>query len=122
MTTAIILLILFLLFLLWPRIMRALRPVIHRWMARRMENFIRKAAGMPQIEQRHNERQNARHAYRTYGKGEPIIPKEYAEDVEFTETVRYSSDKDVASDGTRRASERTSAETQVSDAEWEEIR
>lgn len=112
--------------------MRALRPVIHRWMARRMENFIRKAAGMPprdknerrreQREQRHNERQNTRHAYRTYGKGEPIIPKEYAEDVEFTETVRYSSDKDVASDGTRRASERTSAETQVSDAEWEEIR
>ena len=45
MTTAIILLILFLLFLLWPRIMRALRPVIHRWMARRMENFIRKPQG-----------------------------------------------------------------------------
>lgn len=50
----------------------------------------------------------------------PIIPKEYAEDVEFTETVSYSSDREVAPDSPRPDDIRE--EPQVSDAEWEEIR
>ena len=50
-----------------------------------------------------------------------IIPKEYAEDVEFVETKDYSSDtiETVADNGQRRERYR---ESQVSDVEWEEIK
>lgn len=128
MTSAIIILIILLIILFWPRISRALREAIHRWMARRMENFIRNAAGMPPREEKETkrgqrrQRQDQRQRSRTYGMKTdgPIIPREYAEDVEFTETVSYSSDREVAPDSPRPDDIRE--EPQVSDAEWEEIR
>jgi len=52
----------------------------------------------------------------------PIIPKEYAEDVEFVETIDYS-ETEIRTDGKPgRASSSSYQESQVSDAEWEEIK
>ncbi len=134
MTVFVILLIFLLLFLLWPRIIAWLRPHIQAWMLRRIEKHIRRAAGIPDEEPRDRRRSRktdagnntdngySRHAPQHSG---PIIPREYAEDVEYTETIDYSSDTTVAPDGTRREHSRVRVEThesQVSDAEWEEIK
>jgi len=124
--------------------------MIKRWMARfmanRAEDFIRNAAGMPPRPGSRKARQHARHAANssgsdnggyTYGgtrsssrrrsgtggrKNGPIIPKEYAEDVEFVETIDYS-ETEIRTDGKPgRASSSSYQESQVSDAEWEEIK
>ena len=49
------------------------------------------------------------------------IPKEYAEDVEFTETVEYSSDRSINPGATKKHQTSVRMESQVSDAEWEEV-
>ena len=110
MTVFVILLIFLLLFLLWPRIIAWLRPHIQAWMLRRIEKHIRRAAGIPDEEPRGHRRSRktdagnntdngySRHAPQQSG---PIIPREYAEDVEYTETIDYSSDTTVAPDGSR---------------------
>ncbi len=56
-----------------------------------------------------------------YGGRKPIIPPEYAQDVEYTETRTYSSDTiiDKDKDG---GHTRLQAESQVSDVEWVEIK
>lgn len=59
---------------------------------------------------------------------EPIIPKEYAQDVEFTESHTYSSDiniNETSADGSKthtHIKQEITVESQVSDAEWEEIK
>lgn len=126
MSAAVTLVIIIALFLLWPRIIRWLRPVIQRWMMRRVENYVRKAAGMPPRQEARKKRsprpadsQPWQRAERPAPMREPhLIPPEYAEDVEFTETVEYSSDRNIASDA---PGKRVRNENQVSDAEWEEI-
>ena len=50
----------------------------------------------------------------------PIIPKEYAEDVEFVETIDYSETVIAASD--RKGNTTVYHESQVTDVEWEEIK
>ena len=55
---------------------------------------------------------------RGYSSG-PLIPKEYAVDVEYTEIRSYSSEETIASDG---KSVRYAVESQVSDAEIIEIK
>lgn len=123
---------------------------IKRWlagfMARRTEDYIRKATGMPprpgsrEARRQQREEQKAqnqrssqgassyydgrssrsRRSTRSYG-NEPLIPKEYAEDVEFTETISYSETTIgvAASDGRNTT---VYHESQVSDVEWEEIK
>lgn len=137
MTTAIILILLLVLFMLWSRIMSWLQPYIQRWMARRIEKFVRNAAGMPpppKQKKSRARRENAGHSapqgdayrsragYRDRQDDEPVIPREYAEDVEFTETVDYSEDRFTDRDGREHTSTRIRTESQVSDAEWEEIK
>ncbi|MCM1489617.1 MAG: hypothetical protein NC095_02140 [Muribaculum sp.] len=109
-----------------PYLWRAIRPYIYRWMQRRTEDYIRNAMGMPP---RGKQKTNSRHSgdssetrsksrtksYRKYG--EPVIPKEYAEDVEFTEIKTYSEQQIIA--GEEGIS--YSNESQVSDAEIIEI-
>lgn len=51
--------------------------------------------------------------------GGPVIPKEYAEDVEFTEIRSYSEESVIAGDG---GEVRYASESQVSDAEILEIK
>lgn len=129
----IFLVIVIIIALFWPAISRWLRSL----MARRAEDFIRRATGMPPRPGSREERrqQRARSASsgsdsRTdYGRRqqrrrpanrEPLIPKEYAEDVEFTETISYS--ETVIVGETRETHEKPRRqESQVSDAEWTDL-
>ncbi len=133
MTVAVILIIFLVLFLLWPSIVRLLRPMIQRWMLRRVENVMRRATGIPprDTERKKSTKRKSRQKNPDWQKSassssghqkEPIIPREYAVDVEFTETVSYSAEETIGPDGhhTERVSFRR--ETQVSDVEWEEIK
>lgn len=122
----------------WPWISRWLR----QFLANRTEDYLRKATGMPprpgSREDKRRQR-STRQAYassdnadesstysrrtrrqssRRTGRGEPIIPREYAEDVEFVETKSFS--ETVIGDS--RSHVRQYHESQVSDAEWVEIR
>lgn len=128
------LIIFLLILLLWPTIMKWIRA----YMARRAEDFIRNATGMPprpgsRQERKQRERaQTASDSGSRYGRrarksgwsmspDEPIIPKEYAEDVEFVETKDYSETTvgDIDGDGHTRVRYH---ESQVTDVEWEEIK
>lgn len=135
MTVFVVLLIFLLLFLLWPRIIAWLRPHIQAWMLRRIRKHIFRAAGIPDDEPKGRGRkkqrgqQEFRQAGPNYGpdpyRDEPIIPREYAEDVEFTEAIDYSTETTIDPDGTEHTRSRIHTETresQVSDAEWEEIK
>lgn len=133
MLTFLILLIIFFLCL----------PLIRRWFAgfmrRRAEDFLRRQMGMPprpgSREERRRQREDNgdrtyanqhRSRYRHQSSG-PIIPREYAEDVEFVEYKDYSGTTVVSgtpdpSDGKRGRKETFKVESQVSDVEWEEIK
>lgn len=111
---------------------------VRAYMARRAEDFIRKATGMPprpgsREERKQRERtQTYSDSGNRYGRksrksrwsmspDEPIIPKEYAEDVEFVETKDYSETTvgDIDSEGRTHVRYH---ESQVTDVEWEEIK
>lgn len=63
---------------------------------------------------------NRRNPYGNSGTGnEPLIPKEYAEDVEFIETKDYSSTESRINSNVKQESFH---ESQISDAEWTEIK
>lgn len=125
-------------------------PMISKWMqgflARRTEDYLRKATGMPPRpgsreakRQARQQQQQTSNAYsssssrrsgsrsrnrqssssRSYSSHEPLIPKEYAEDVEFVETISYS-ETSIGPDYT--GSRTVYHESQVSDAEWVEIK
>ena len=124
---AIFLIICIVLFLLWPNIKKWLA----RYMARKTEDFLRSATGMPP-----RDKSRARSSSRDDRGGEafygragggrnekrkksasdgPIIPREYAEDVEFVESVEYSQTtiREALADG----SQRLYTESQVRDVE-----
>lgn len=112
-----------------PYIWRLLRPYFLRWMQRRAENYFRKAMGMPPRGKNQTNRENYRqstnsssgyHRYSSRRKtdSESVIPKEYAEDVEFTEVRSYSEEHTIADGGTVAYK----SESQVSDAEIIEIK
>lgn len=129
----IALIVILIILLMWPTIMKW----ISRFMARRAEDYLRKATGMPprpgsrqakkEARQRANAANQQRRAYgrqyanQDYDPDGPIIPREYAEDVEFVETKNYSETNigTVDSDGRRHVRYH---ESQVSDVEWEEIK
>ena len=134
---AILILIVLFIWLVWPYISRWLR----RKAAERTEDFIRQATGMPprpgsrRAKKQEKEQSRERHGHSPYdGYGadaysyrernnthtdEPLIPKEYAEDVEYVETREYSHEtlrrETVSGKGCYK-------ESQVSDAEWVEIK
>ncbi|MDE6695581.1 MAG: hypothetical protein K2K25_01750 [Muribaculaceae bacterium] len=123
------LLILILIFIGVPMLWRWLKPYFFRWMQRRTEDYVRNAMGMPPRD-KSKKQSSGRQSYsssgtygsrsrsRSYSSG-PLIPKEYAVDVEYTEIRSYSSEETIASDGKR---VRYSVESQVSDAEIIDIR
>ena len=112
-------------------------PMISRWLKRKAvekaEDYMRSSMGMPPRDKRRKAERGARYGDedRYYSRSHtqskerndrerrPIIPKEYAEDVEFTETKDYSS----------REKEKTTSdkienyhESQISDVEWTEVK
>ena len=120
------LLILFLLIIGVPYLWRWLKPYFYRWAQRRTEDYIRSAMGMPPRDKSGSRRRQSPPPPPPYGRSSrgyadegPIIPKEYAEDVEWTEVRSYSEETRIASDG---KSARVITESQVSDAEIIEIR
>ena len=110
-------------------------PLISRWLRRkameRTEDYLRRSMGMPPRDKkgRKSGRESAGgDGY--YGRGRrnpfgekswregPIIPKEYAEDVEFTETIDYS-EKEYRH---TKEGDKIYHESQISDAEYIEIK
>lgn len=133
----IFLIIVILLIICWPSISRWLR----RFLANRTEDYLRKATGMPPRPGSREERRRRRnsgyegtadggYSSSTHtsssrrrraperGYGGPIIPPEYAEDVEFVETKNFS--ETTIGDTGKRAS--GYHESQVSDVEWVEVK
>lgn len=121
------LLILLLLFIGLPYLWRWLKPYFYRWMQRRTEDYVRRAMGMPPRDKSRSRRGQSGRSYGATSSGRqqhhpssgPIIPKEYAVDVEYTEIRSYSSEEEIASDGKNVS---YTVESQVSDAEIIEIR
>ncbi len=129
------LLIFRLIFLGVPLLWKWLKPYFFRWMQHRTEDYVRRQMGMPPRDKSKKSRSEGRSqaysssggynsgpAYRKRGRyysSGPLIPKEYAVDVEYTEIRSYSSEETIASDG---QSVRYTVESQVSDAEIIEIR
>lgn len=112
-------------------------PVISRWLKRkameRAEDYMRASMGLPPREKKkrkekvskespRNEyfyQRQRRNPFQSSQRGdEPLIPKEYAEDVEFVETKDYSSTETR----TRSQKRETYHESQISDAEFTEIK
>jgi len=116
--------------------------------SRRAEDYIRRHMGMPprpgSREEKRQRRQTERSARadrsegygyagsreRAYGSHDDgsVIPREYAEDVEFTEYKDFSEETEVTGTESgmgrfrrRHKTEEIPVENQVSDAEWEEI-
>lgn len=143
----ILLIIILLVILLWPYIGRWVAPVVERWMIRRFEDQMRRMAGMPTRKEESKMRKEAKKragnrrqtsegewdAFRdrrsSYERGaakgrshEPIIPKEYAEDVEFVEIKSYSEETVVSVDKAPEGDEHIMIESQVEDAEYVEIK
>lgn len=128
------LLVIILLCFIGPWLYRLLLPVITRWAVRRMTRHFARQAGIgPDETPGHGKRrkttarsyrqEEARNAHPHSG---PIIPKEYAEDVEFVEIREYASSQTVIegspSSGAKRRKGTVKSESQVSDAEIIEIR
>ena len=125
----ILILIVIFFWLVWPAISRWLR----RKAMEKAEDYLRSSMGMPPRDKkkrkagaqspyddegyygrtRTNSSQHSSHRHEG-----PIIPKEYAEDVEFTETIDYS-EKEYHIDPKGRE---TYHESQISDAEYIEIK
>lgn len=129
------LLILILIFIGVPLLWRWLKPYIFRWAQHRTEDYVRRRMGMPprdRSDSSSRQRQSysssgeySGEGYSSYSNGNrsrrqryyssgPLIPKEYAVDVEYTEIRSYSSEN---ADRVR-----YTVESQVSDAEIIEIR
>lgn len=124
------LLILILIAIILPYAVRWARPYIYRWMQRRAENYMRQAMGMPPrdktSEKSRKKNSSSRASYSSQSRDsrrsnghEPLIPKEYAEDVTFTEIHSYSEDTVIGADD---EGSYVKTESQVTDAEIIEIK
>lgn len=135
MTAFIVFIAIILLVILWPAIMRAVAPYIQNWIMGRVEDRFRKMAGMPtRKEEKRAAKQRAKNGGRTaeafrkasrssrggHGPHDPIIPKEYAEDVDFVEIKTFSHTEVVAE--SKEGNEQIVYESQVEDVEFIEIK
>lgn len=139
----IILIIFFAVLYLGPMIFRRwIYPWFVRCANEKFEDFIRKSAGLPPRPRKsgpfRRPKTDDADSPRTYGARRrqaaprhqgPIIPKEYAVDVEFTEIKEYSTQVEINGveaprDGWRKksASQKVIVESQVSDVEFTEIK
>lgn len=123
-------LVLLLVFVFWPYISKWLarkaQKKLHDYFLRSMglqpEKETRKQRKQREQRQREYEGQQAqrrREYSRQQRNKEPLIPKEYAEDVEFVETKEFSS-----SSSTIESNDKYTIyhESQISDVEWVEIK
>lgn len=126
MSTLIWIIILVILVIAWPYITRW----GSQWLARRLRNRFRGAMGIPPEPKPHRETRSERkqreaeeqartrerrYAERAAGPHTPIIPKEYAVDVEYTEYHEYSENTEIRSDD---SGVHIVTESQVTDAEY----
>lgn len=119
----IILIVILVVYLLWPSILRWLR----RMMMRRAEDYMRRMTGMPprpdSREGRRRSRDAGQERRRTAERGPRNngdalrAMREVAQDVEFTETIDYSEETEITGEG-RVRQKRTCREEQVTDAEF----
>ena len=128
----ILILVVLFFWLLWPTISRWLK----RKAMERAEDYMRASMGMPPRDKKKKKKSGAnsteegntyyyqRKRRNPFGPDrytdEPIIPKEYAEDVEFVETKDYSSTESRMNHGDKKVE--TYHESQISDAEFTEIK
>lgn len=119
---AILILVVIFFWLIWPTVSRYLK----RKAMEKAEDYVRRSMGMPP-----RDKKNSRSAQDSYyqkqrrnqqnnpgnKKEEPLIPKEYAEDVEFVEIKDYSETTyHKKADGTK-----IYHESQITDVEWTEV-
>lgn len=128
-----IVLILLLVALVWGVMYLSRHPeTILKWVSRRMMPPNMREQ-MKQAEKKRREQEKRARSGRPFWQrsasspaadSAPIIPKEYAQDVEFTESKIYESDVEISRDGRRVKKEKIKieVESQVSDAEWEDIK
>ena len=130
MSTLIWFIIIIGLILALPNIIRWLSALTRQWIARAVERRIRRMMGIPpEQDTRGNTRRadrgnkktesGKRHSAARSARHEPLIPKEYAVDVEYTEIREYSARTEIhpEPDGVR-----VVTESQVTDAEYVVIR
>lgn len=106
--------------LCWPLIRRLFNYLLQKFLIHQ----IKKRTGMDfqtggRKRREQTERKGSRSRRRRYASDEPIIPKEYAEDVEFTEVKEFS-ETTIAGETT--GHRQTYHESQVSDVEYVEIK
>lgn len=124
MSTLITILVIFFFFwIVYPLVL----PYVKRWMQRRLqkkfENMMRQAMGMPPEDDKKKHKRNKKEeasSSQSYNSGyahgkEPIIPREYAEDVEFVEIKTQSESVEIHSDDKGVS---YTVESQVSDVEY----
>lgn len=129
----IVLIILLVLFLWGIMYLRSHPEVLMRWLASRlmppeMRRQMREARKQSKAESGHKGAKSYwTRPRRAPQREESIIPKEYAQDVEYTETVTYKSDVEITDQRATEEKEssrrvKVKVESQVSDAEWVEIK
>lgn len=97
-------------------------PSISRWLKRkameRAETYIRNKMGMPpHYDVRESKKQSTYKRYYDRRGEAPIIPKEYAEDVEFIEIKEFNTTK-----SSEKQDCKYKTESQISDAEWTDVK
>lgn len=101
-----------------------------RKMYDKMEDALRAQMGMPsrkeekkRRKQQQSRQDNNNNHTTSRNSDEPLIPKEYAEDVEFTEYKEYSSSTTITEETSKDGrTKKVTIESQVEDAEFVEIR
>lgn len=136
----ILLVIIFLLIVMRPMLQRWLGPALQRWMFGKMEDRMRRMAGMPTRKEERKARKQAQKREKkgaegfrraaegkrtsasstSYG-GHPSDLQTYAEDVEFTEIKTFSADIKIGTTDTD-SKETTGIEQQIEDVEFTEIK
>ncbi len=138
----IFLIIIVALWLLWPIVTRWIRAWVMRKLQRQAEDYMRAATGMPPRDGSKRSREGSdkkrrergageagasatgyysRQRRARYDRNEPLIPKEYAVDVEYVEIKEYSESVNIGPEGEKRET-REWHESQVTDVEWTEIK
>lgn len=129
----ILCIVLFLLLVFRPVLQRWLQPLIHRWAMGKMEDQMRRMAGMPTRKEERKARKRREAAGRTAGnpwrsarrrtvRSTVGMLRYIAEDVEFTEIKDYSPDLPIGSGQDKRKEVRYKVEEQIEDVEYKEIK
>lgn len=116
--------IILLIIIVWLVFGETIKRALYGFLARKAEDSLRRSMGMPpRKEQKKNRRQRQENssgrsaAYHATGRSDgPVIPKDYAEDVEYVEIKSYSEDTVIREDATGRQTV-VESESQIEEAE-----